>query len=420
MIEAIQPTTLMTGAALLIIALVMGLLYKLLQIKHDLAEQVAAFKLAHTQQQTHTLQHDERTTQWQGQVKTLLQDFQKQSDHHALAHSKHLQESLASGLRLTQEQLLTHLKTQTQALVTQVQQLTHTTDSQLKEISGQVEKRLTEGFEKTTSLFQDVTKRLALIDSAQKKITELSTNVVSLQEILHDKRSRGAFGEVQLNALIQNQLPTSNYAFQYTLSNNRRVDCALFLPEPTGTMAIDAKFPLESFQKMTSHSATEPERIAAEQQFKQDIKKHIQDVASKYIIPGETADGAMMFIPAEAIFAEIHAHYPDLVQLAQQHKVWLTSPTTMMAIVTTASAVLKDAATRKQVHIIQTHLNMLAKDFGRFEKRMDQLAKHIDLAHEDVQNVKTSAKKLTSRFTKIEQVDVENTEHATPSLEDLN
>ncbi len=393
-------------------------------LKMQLTEQAKQFETTQHTWQTYTTRQDERETQlsakwlqWQTDVKTQLNDFRKQVHEHAFTQGKQLQDNLHTGLKLTQEQLLTHLQTQMQNLMQQVQQLTQTTDKHLKDISGQVEKRLSEGFEKTTTLFQDVTKRLAIIDSAQQKISDLSTNVVSLQEILHYKRSRGAFGEVQLNALIQNQLPATHYAFQHTLSNQKRADCVLFLPEPTGSIAIDSKFPLESFQKMTSLEVSAQDKIAAEQQFRQDIKKHIHDIANKYIIPGETADGAIMFIPAEAIFAEIHAQYPELVQLAQQQKVWLTSPTTMMAIITTARAVLKDAATRKQVHIIQEHLNMLSKDFNRFEKRMDQLAKHIDLAHEDVKNVKTSAKKLSSRFTQIEQVEMEPLEEVTDSLE---
>src|SRR5262249_24092824 len=160
----------------------------------------------------------------------------------------------------------------------------------------------------------DVIKRLALIDAAQKKITELSTNVVSLQEILNDKRSRGAFGEVQLSALIYNMIPEHHFSFQHQLSNNRRPDCMLFLPEPTGNIAIDAKFPSENYQLLMDSTLSDTDKQQVQRQFKIDIRKHIQDIADKYIIPGETADGAVMFIPAEAIFAEIHAHHVDLVQ----------------------------------------------------------------------------------------------------------
>ncbi len=278
----------------------------------------------------------------------------------------------------------------------------------LSEISGQVERRLDKGFEKTTETFTDVVKRLALIDEAQKRITELSSNVVSLQEVLTDKRSRGAFGEVQMAGLISNVMPEGSYALQHTLSNGTRVDCMMFLPEPTGHIAIDSKFPLDSFQKMMDNEASDADRVSAEKQFRLDIKKHIKDITEKYIIENETADGAIMFIPAEAVFAEIHAHQPQLVEEAQRARVWMVSPTTLMAVLTTARAVLKDSATRKQVHVIQEHLVNLAKDFDRFRKRMDNLSKHIQQANKDVDEVHTSAKKISSRFEKIEKVELKD------------
>ncbi len=190
------------------------------------------------------------------------------------------------------------------------------------------------------------------------------------------------------------------------MSNNTRADCMLFLPEPTGNIVIDSKFPLENYQKFTSFDLPSSEKQKAQQNFKQDIKKHINDIADKYIIAGETTDGAIMFLPAEAIFAELHREFSELITYAHQRRVWITSPTTMMAVLTTASAVLKDSATREHIHIIQEHLGMLAKDFSRFDDRMQKLAKHIDQAHEDVQQVNTSAQKITQRFKKIEEADV--------------
>lgn len=287
-----------------------------------------------------------------------------------------------------------------------VEKLVAANNQKLEQIGEKVEQRLEKGFKETTTVFGDVLKRLALIDKAQEKIAELSGNVVSLQEVLSDKRSRGAFGEVQLNALISNMMPENSYSLQHTFNNGVRADCVLMLPDPTGTICIDSKFPLESYQRMTDPSRGDADRAAAERQFKQDIKKHIKDIASKYIIPGETSDGAMMFIPAESVFSEIHGHHPELVEEAQRARVWLTSPTTMMAVLTTARAVLKDAATRQQVHIIQEHLAVLAKDFGRFQTRMNNLAKHIDLAQKDVGDVQTSARKISSRFEKIEKVEL--------------
>ncbi|HHO59907.1 MAG TPA: DNA recombination protein RmuC [Thiotrichales bacterium] len=286
------------------------------------------------------------------------------------------------------------------------EQLQEVLQKRLLEMSGIVEQRLDKGFEKTTETFTDVVKRLALIDEAQKRITELSGSVVSLQEVLTDKRSRGAFGEVQMAGLIRNIMPEDSFKLQHTLSNGTRVDCMMFLPEPTGNVAIDSKFPLDAYQKMMDEEASDSDRAAAQRQFRLDIKKHIRDIAGKYIIADETADGAIMFIPAEAVFAEIHAHQPQLVEEAQRARVWMVSPTTLMAVLTTARAVLKDSATRKQVHVIQEHLVNLGKDFQRFRKRMDNLAKHIQQANKDVEEVHISAGKISGRFDKIEKVEI--------------
>ncbi|WP_454784064.1 DNA recombination protein RmuC [Legionella sp. WA2024007413] len=330
-------------------------------------------KIAQGQLMTQQLIHDT--------VQKQMTDVREQISHSFKQHAS----SLTSHLQLLTEEIRTHLHTLTQ----------------------QVNHKLTEGFEKTSSTFIDVVKRLTIIDEAQKKITELSSHVVSLQDVLVDKKARGAFGEVQLATLISNMIPPNHFAMQHTLSNQKRADCILFLPEPTGNVVIDAKFPLETYQRLINTETGSVEKKSLQQQFRQDIQKHIKDIADKYIIPNETTDGAMMFIPAESIFAEIHANYPDLISLSQRLKVWLVSPSTLMAVLTTAKAVLKDDATRKQVHIIQKHLQALADDFQRFEKRMDKLSKHINLAHQDVSEVNTSAKKITSRFQKIESVDIE-------------
>ncbi|TVO75523.1 DNA recombination protein RmuC [Sedimenticola selenatireducens] len=346
-----------------------------------------------------------------GQLKVNLVErfdqFQQRVSHTLAENRVNQQESLTQGIEGIGRQLLEGLTSTAESLGKQVNQLVESNDQRLKEIGGLVEKRLSEGFEKTTETFNRVLEHLTRIDEAQKRISELSSNVVSLQEVLSDKRSRGAFGEVQLTALISNLMPESSYSLQHTLSNHTRVDCMLMLPEPTGKIGIDAKFPLESYRKMTDTEASEQVRTRAQSQFRQDIRKHIDDIAGKYIIPGETSDGAVMFIPAESVFAEIHGHFPDLVDEAFRKKVWLVSPTTMMAILTTARAVLKDAATREQVHLIQRHLHLLSKDFGRFQGRMDKLAVHIRQAHEDVKDAAISANKITKRFGQIERVELD-------------
>lgn len=346
-------------------------------------------------------------SEFREQLQSSLGETRQQmaSQHHE--NQQRLQDNFKAGIKDVREELAVALKGNSETLQKSMEGLTRATDERLKDISGQVEKRLADGFEKTTQTFNDVLKRLALIDDAQKKITELSTNVVSLQEILADKRSRGAFGEVQLSQLVRNVLPEQNFALQYTLTNGKIVDCALFLPEPTGTIAIDAKFPLENYRRLTDTTVSELERKQAGRQFQQDVKKHIRDIAEKYIIAEETSAGAVMFIPAEAVFAEIHAHFPDLVEEAQRLRVWLVSPTTLMAILTTASSVIRDEATRRQVHIIQEHLGKLGQDFGRFRERMNKLAKHIDSVHKDVRDVNISATKISSRFEKIENVELD-------------
>ena len=351
-------------------------------------------------------QQGERFSRLSDATQNTLHQHSQSFEERQMETLKLQQDNLNQGMSDVRKQVNDALGRYGEELGKRVDALTQTTDQRLKDISGQVEKRLSDGFEKTTATFADVLKRLALIDEAQKKITELSGNVVSLQEVLADKRSRGAFGEVQLNALVRNVMPENSFEFQYTLPNATRVDCMLFLPEPSGNIAIDSKFPLESYRAITDIHRPDSERQTAERQFRVDIRKHIRDIAAKYIIPGTTSDGAVMFIPAESVFAEIHAHYYELVEEAQKARVWMVSPTTLMAVLTTARAVLKDSATRKQVHIIQDHLIALSRDFDRFQKRMDALSTHINQAQKDVAQVNTSARKISSRFEKIEQVEL--------------
>lgn len=352
------------------------------------------------------------------QLKNTLHEHHVSFNDNQLKSLEQLINQLSNMTKQGREEMAKSLHLASEQMTKRIDELTISTDNRLKDISGQVEKRLADGFEKTTKTFNDILQRLALIDDAQKKITELSSNVVSLQEVLSDKRSRGAFGEVQLNALIRNVLPEQHFAIQHTLSNGKIADCILFLPEPTGNVVVDSKFPLESYKKMTDNSLGDLVRKSAERQFKLDIKKHINDISDKYLIENETADGAVMFIPAEAIFAEIHAHQSDLVDYANKKRVWLASPTTLMAILTTARSVLKDEATRKQIHVIQAHLSQLADDFSRFKGRFANLARHIDQAASDVKQIHTSADKISNRFEKIEQVDLAPDQESVALLSD--
>lgn len=276
-------------------------------------------------------------------------------------------------------------------------------DSRLSEIGGKVNERLEVGFKRTNETFLSVMTRLQAIDEAQKKIDALATNVVSLQNLLGSKSSRGALGERQLQDIIRNYLPESAFELQYTFRTaNVRADCVLKLPDPVGLLAIDSKFPLENYERMISEG---PDK-GSPALFKADVRRHVDAIASKYIIPGETADGALMFLPAESVFAEIHAHHRDLVEYAQQRRVWIVSPTTLMAVVNTARAVIRDVETRRQIHIIKDELGKLGREFGRFDERMKRLADHIRQANDDVKDVAVTSKKISDKFAAIERAEL--------------
>lgn len=318
-----------------------------------------------------------------------------------------IQSFLTNNTADSDRQLHDALTRHNDTLNKQFDRLSLSTESKLEKISLLLDKRLETSLEKTNDTFTSIIKRLTIIDEAQKKISDLSNSVLNLQDILNDKRARGAFGEFQLHQLISNILPSSVYELQAVLPNQTRVDCLLSLPEPNGKLAIDAKFPLENYKIMTNSVGSPADKQAALLRFKQDIKKHIIDISTKYILPGITCDSALMFIPAESIFAEIHAHHEELVQFAFEKHIWLASPTTLMAILTTANSVIKDQKTKQQVHLIQDHLRLLSKDFERFGKRMEDLSKHIQQVHKDAEEVQISAKKITSRFIKIDKVELD-------------
>lgn len=327
-------------------------------------------------------------------------------------------EKITTQAREQTEHMQATMRTLTQQISERVDLLAKTNDTRLGEISGKVNERLDDGFKKTNETFANVMARLATIDEAQKKIDGLTTNVVSLQALLGDKKSRGAFGEMQLEQLIRNVLPEQSFEFQYTLSQGGQkmiADCVLKLPEPVGMIAIDSKFPLENYERMVNDDADKLSPAA----FKADVRRHVEAIASKYIISGVTSDGAMMFVPAEAVFAEIHARHRDVVEFAQQRRVWIVSPTTLMAVLNTARAVLKDVETRKQIHIIKDELGKLGKEFGRFDERMKKLADHIRQANDDAAAVAVTSRKISDRFASIEKVEIDQpvlTDNAKPNL----
>jgi DNA recombination protein RmuC len=300
------------------------------------------------------------------------------------------------------------LESTSRQLNERLEQVSQHVNQQLTQLSEHVEQRLSTGFQSTNETFTRVMSRLATIDEAQKKIEGLTSNVISLNQLLGDKRARGALGEVQLEALVRNSLPPASYRFQSPIPNHptTRPDCLLILPEPTGNLVIDAKFPLENYQRSTHPDATAAEKAIAAKAFQNDIRRHIDAVASKYILPPDTSDSAMLFIPAESIFADIHGNYPELVTYSQEQRVWLVSPTTLMAVLNTARAVIRDRETREHIHSIQNALKLLSMEFGRFDERMQKLAKHIKQVSDDVDNIHVTSHKISRQFRHIEAADI--------------
>ena len=279
----------------------------------------------------------------------------------------------------------------------------------LSEINNKVTERLDESLEKTNKTFANVLERLSKIDEAQKKIDGLSSDIISLQSILTDKKSRGIFGEVNLNFILENafgSVANGIYDIQHKMSNGFIVDAILYAPAPLGTIAIDSKFPLENYERMTDKKLSPADRMIAEKNFKNDFKKHIDAISSKYIIPGETANEAIMFLPAEAIFAEVNAYHSDLLNYAYNKKVWITSPTTLMSTLTVIEMILKNMERDKYAKVIHEELNKLAIEFSRYKERWDKLARSINAVNKNVEELNTTSEKITKRFDSINQVDV--------------
>ncbi len=277
-------------------------------------------------------------------------------------------------------------------------------NERLDSVSKRLGDSLTQTSNKTAETLGELRKHLNIIDEAQKNITELSGQVVGLQDILSNKQARGAFGNVQLRDLVRNALPPSAYQFEATLSNGRRADCVIKLPMPPGPIAVDAKFPLEGFEALRA-AADEQQKNQAASTFRRDILKHIKDISERYIVPEETAESALMFLPSEAIYAELHANFPDLVQQSYRARVWIVSPTTLMATLNTVRAVLQDANMREQAAVIQSEVRKMLEDVSRLGERVGRLQRHFKQASEDVDQIFTSTNKIGRRGQMI--VDIE-------------
>ena len=283
-------------------------------------------------------------------------------------------------------------------------------EERLNNINDKVNERLDQNFEKTNKTFTNVLERLSKIDEAQKKIDGLSNDIVSLQGILTDKKTRGIFGEVNLKHILSNVFGENNnkiYSLQYTLPNGTIADSILFAPEPLGTIAIDSKFPLEHYRMMVDKKLPVEVRNNYEKQFKNDVKKHIDAIHDKYIIPGVTSDQAIMFLPAEAIFAEINAYHSDIIDYAYKKRVWITSPTTLISTLTVIQMIIKNMERDKYASIIHDELNKLGIEFNRYKERWDKLARSIQTVNKDVENVSITTDKISRKFDVISGVEMD-------------
>ena len=289
--------------------------------------------------------------------------------------------------------------------------LNETIERRLLAINEKVNERLDQNFEKTNKTFMNVIERLSKIDEAQKKIETLSTDIVSLQSILTDKKTRGIYGEVTLTHILSNVFGEKNdniYRLQYKLSNGTIADSVVFAPEPLGTIIIDSKFPLEHYELMVDKKLTNEERIKAEKLFKMDMKKHIDAISSKYIIPGETSNQAILFLPAEAIFAEINAYHEDIINYAYNKKVWITSPTTLISTLTVIEMIIMNMEKDKYAKIIHDELNKLGLEFSRYKERWDKLTRSIETVNKDIESIHVTTDKISKRFDSISRVEIKD------------
>jgi DNA recombination protein RmuC len=282
-------------------------------------------------------------------------------------------------------------------------EINKTLAERLDNVSKRLGDSLAQSTEKTGKSLTDLQARLAIIDKAQDNLTDLSNQVVGLQDILANKQARGAFGEIQLNDLVKSALPPSAYEFQVTLTNGKRADCLIKLPNPPGSIVVDAKFPLESYH-LLQKPETDGQKPAPPRAFTIAIHAHIADISAKYIVDDETAESALLFLPSEAVYAELHANFPAILEKSYQARVWIVSPTTLMATLNTVRAVLKDSQMREQAGVIQKEVGILLKDISRLEGRVDNLGRHFAQANKDIQEIETSSRKITSRAEKIEDL----------------
>ena len=305
-----------------------------------------------------------------------------------------------------QQQLFGGLTSVTDAQAQQQAKLLQVMEARLAHVTQSMTDNLSNSARNTAQSLGELQQRLKTIDKAQENITKLSGDVLSLQDILSNKQTRGAFGEIQLNDIVSKALPSDAYALQATLSNGKRADCLIHLPNPPGPIVIDSKFPLEAYERLRA-AKTDYELQDAARQFKASVRAHIKAISEKYIIEGETADGALMFLPSEAVYAELHANFPEVVRDGFAARVWIVSPTTCMATLNTMRAILKDARMREQAGAIRTTLRQLHRDVELVVERVDKLNTHFGQARKDLDDINTAAERAGKRAARLDNFDFE-------------
>lgn len=333
-------------------------------------------------------------------------ELKKEVSENMINNLEKTQSAANNNIKDISEMISKNLEMNNNKIDLNISELKKEVQEKLTAISDRVDNKLNDSFGKSNDIFNKIINKINMIEEAQNKMEDLSKNVTNLQNVLSDKQSRGAWGEVQLEQIINNIFPKNNYITQHKLSNGNKVDFYLKIPDPSFDIAIDSKFPFENYKKMVSEE-NKTLKEKATKLFKSDVKKHIDDIASKYILIGETADYAIMFLPAEAVFAEIHAYHYDLVEYSQKKRVLLVSPTTITAILTTAYSVIKDDSMKRQLTVLKSNLDLLYKDFDRLENRMVQLKSSVQKVNTDVEGIEISSKKIVNKFDKIKNLEIE-------------